>query len=251
VKGLRESRARGLKLRRPSKFVLAQQSQNRAMPSKNDLPYGDEVGRLENLVTAARRAGVDDPRLLDVMRRVPRADFVPLDKVLLAYHDVPVPIPHSQVTTQPSLSARMVQALRLAGHEHVLEVGTGYGYQTALLAQLASFVTSIERWPDLAGEARRNLAAQGIKNVNVVEGDGTEGVPAAAPYDAILVSAAFPQVPEALVGQLQVGGRLVQPIGPGGAELVTVFERNVAGLVARKVVCHARFVRLYGRHGYK
>jgi protein-L-isoaspartate(D-aspartate) O-methyltransferase len=138
---------------------------------------------------------VDDPRVLDAMRRVPRAAFVPPDQVHLAYHDVPVPISHSQVTTQPSLSARMIQALRLAEDEHVLEVGTGYGYQTALLAMLASFVTSIERWPDLAEQARRNLASQAIKNVHVVEGDGTEGVPTLAPYDAILVSAAFPQVP--------------------------------------------------------
>jgi protein-L-isoaspartate(D-aspartate) O-methyltransferase len=220
------------------------------VPRKNDPPDNDKVERSEKLVTAARRAGVDDPRLLDVMRQVPRAAFVPFDQVRLAYHDLPVPIPHSQVTTQPSLSARMIQALRLAGGEHVLEVGTGYGYQTALLGRLASFVTSIERWADLADQARRNLAAQGITNVHVVDGDGTEGVPAAAPYDAILVSAAFPQVPEALVGQLRVGGRLVQPIGPGGAEQVTVFERSAAGLVWREVVCQARFVRLYGRYGY-
>ena len=128
-------------------------------------------------MAAASRAGVDDLRVLDAMRRVPRAAFVPLDQVGLAYHDEPVRIPHDQVTTQPSLSARMVQALRLAGTEHVLEVGTGYGYQTALLAQLASFVTSIERWPDLAEMARRHLAAQEIKNVRVVDGDGTEGEP--------------------------------------------------------------------------
>ena len=221
------------------------------VPRKNDPPDSSEVEGLEELVAAARRAGVDDPRLLEVMRQVPRAAFVPLDQVRLAYHDVPVPIPHSQVTTQPSLSARMIQALRLAGGEHVLEVGTGYGYQTALLGRLASFVTSIERWADLADQARRNLAAQGIKNVHLVEGDGTEGVPATAPYDAILVSAAFPQVPQALAGQLRVGGRVVQPIGPGGAERVTVFERSAEGLVACEVVCHARFVRLYGRHGYR
>ena len=216
----------------------------------NDPPGGDQVGRLEQLVTAARRAGVADLRVLDAMRRVPRAAFVPLDQVELAYDDEPVPIPHRQVTTQPSLSARMLQALRLVEGEHVLEVGTGYGYQTALLAQLASFVTSIERWPDLAEQARRNLAAQNITNVRVVDGDGTEGLPSAAPYDAILVSAAFPHVPEPLVSQLRLGGRLVQPIGSGGAERVTVFECGADGLVSRDVVCHARFVRLFGRHGY-
>jgi protein-L-isoaspartate(D-aspartate) O-methyltransferase len=220
------------------------------VPSRSDLPSGDRVRRLEKLVTASRRAGVDDPRVLDAMRRVPRAVFVPLDQVELAYHDAPIPIPHGQVTTQPSLSAMMIEALRLGGDEHVLEVGTGYGYQTALLAQLASFVTSIERWPDLAEQARQNLAAQGIENVQVVEGDGTEGVPAAAPFDAILVSAAFPEVPRPLIDQLRIGGRLVQPIGRGGAERVTVFERRTEGLVSLEVVSHARFVRLYGRHGY-
>jgi protein-L-isoaspartate(D-aspartate) O-methyltransferase len=119
-----------------------------------------------------------------------------------------------------------------------------------LLARVASFVTSIERWPDLAEQARRNLAAQHIENVHIVDGDGTEGAPAAAPYDAVLVSAAFPQVPTPLADQLRLGGRVVQPIGPGGAERVTVFERTLEGLVPREAVCHARFVRLHGRHGY-
>jgi protein-L-isoaspartate(D-aspartate) O-methyltransferase len=206
---------------------------------------------MEKLVAAARRAGVDDLRVLDAMRMVSRAEFVPLDQVGLAYHDEPVRIPHRQVTTQPSLSARMVQALRLAGTEHVLEIGTGFGYQTALLASLASFVTSIERWPDLAETARRHLKAQEIMNVRVLDGDGTEGEPSEAPYDAILVSAAFPEVPEPLVSQLRIGGRLVQPIGSGGADRVTVFARSPDGLMSLDVVCHARFVRLYGRHGYE
>jgi protein-L-isoaspartate(D-aspartate) O-methyltransferase len=231
--------------------VVSRSRQNRAVLSRNDPTAGDQIGRPEKLVMAARRAGVDDPRVLDAMRRVPRAAFVAPDQVRLAYHDEPLPIPHGQVTTQPSLSAQMLQALRLAGTEHVLEVGTGYGYQTALLAQLASFVTSIERWPDLAEASRRHLAAQGVTNVLIVVGDGSGGVLAAAPYDAILVSAAFPQVPQPLVSQLRIGGRLVQPIGPGGAEQVTVFERHMEGLVSHGVVCYARFVRLYGRHGYE
>jgi protein-L-isoaspartate(D-aspartate) O-methyltransferase len=221
------------------------------VPPRNKLSSGDQIRNLEMLVTAARRAGVDDPRVLEAMRRVPRAAYVPLDQIGSAYRDEPVRIPHGQVTTQPSLAARMVQALRLTGTEHVLEVGTGHGYQTALLAHLASFVTSIDRWPDLAEMARRHLMAQGIRNVRVVEGDGTEGVPLGAPYDAILVSAAFPEVPEPLVNQLRIAGRLVQPIGRGGAERVTVFERSVDGLVSLEVVSHARFVRLYGRHGYE
>jgi protein-L-isoaspartate(D-aspartate) O-methyltransferase len=210
----------------------------------------DQIGPLETLVEAARRVGVDDQRVLDAMRRVPRAAFVPRDQVDSAYDDVPLPIPHSQVTTQPSLSARMIEALRLSGAEHVLEVGTGYGYQAALLAQLASVVTSIERWPDLAEQARRNLVAQHINNVKVVDGDGTEGFAATAPYDAIIVSAAFPHVPEPLVSQLRIGGRLVQPIGSGGADRVMAFQRSREGFESRGLVCHARFVRLYSRHGY-
>jgi protein-L-isoaspartate(D-aspartate) O-methyltransferase len=217
----------------------------------NDKPGAYQADQLEKLVAAARRAGVDDSRVLDAMRRVPRAAYVPLNEVGLAYRDEPVPIPHDQVTTQPSLSARMIQALRLTGTEKVLEIGTGYGYQTALLAQLASFVTSIERWPDMAQTARRHLAAQKITNVRVIEGDGTEGVPSGAPYDAILVSAAFPEVPQPLISQLRVRGRLVQPIGSGGAERVTVFERRAEDLMSLEVVSHARFVRLYGRHGYQ
>jgi protein-L-isoaspartate(D-aspartate) O-methyltransferase len=217
----------------------------------NNKPGAHQPAQLEKLVAAARRAGVEDSRVLDAMRSVPRAAFVPLSGVELAYRDEPVPIPHDQVTTQPSLSARMIQGLRLTGTEKVLEIGTGYGYQTALLARLASFVTSIERWPDLAETARRHLTGQRITNVRVIEGDGTEGVPSGAPYDAILVSAAFPEVPEPLISQLRVRGRLVQPIGSGGAELVTVFERRAEDLISLEVLSHARFVRLYGRHGYQ
>jgi protein-L-isoaspartate(D-aspartate) O-methyltransferase len=204
-----------------------------------------------DLVAAAQDAGVDDPRVLAVIRTIRRADFVPADHAGVAYRDQPVPIPHHQVTTQPSLSARMVQALALSGTERVLEVGTGYGYQTALLARLAAHVTSIERWPDLADAARRNLAAAGVDNVRVEVGDGTRGVPDGAPYDAVLVSAAFPQVPHPLVDQLRPGGRLVQPIGPGGEDIVTRFERTAHGLIERESLVPARFVRLYGRYGYR
>lgn len=202
------------------------------------------------LVAAARMVGVDDGRVLDAIRAVSRAGFVPHDYMNSANVDEPIPIPHGQVTTQPSLSARMIQGLGLTGTEHVLEIGTGYGYQTALLARLAAFVITIERWPDLAAQARHNLAAGGIHNVEVLDGDGTEGFPDRAPYDAVLVSAAYPEVPAPLVGQLRPGGRLVQPIGPGGAEEVILFERTPEGLVQRERLIPASFVRLYGRHGY-
>lgn len=166
-----------------------------------------------------------------------------------AYRGTPVPLPHWQVTTQPSLIAMMVSALGLTGDEQVLEAGTGYGWQTALLARLAAYVVSVERWPDLVDEARLRLAGQGVGYAEVVLGDGTLGMPARAPYDAVIVCAAFPRVPEPLVDQLRSGGRLVQPIGHGGQEHVQLCERRARGLVHRRMVTTARFVRLYGAHG--
>ncbi|WJY54185.1 protein-L-isoaspartate(D-aspartate) O-methyltransferase [Streptomyces chengbuensis] len=204
----------------------------------------------EDLVRAARAAGVRDERVLEALRRVPRDAFVPRAEAGSAYRDAPVPLPHGQVTTQPSLVALMVEALGLTGGERVLEIGTGYGFQTAVLARLAGEVVSVERLPDVAGRARRRLARAGIGNVSVSTGDGTLGVPERAPYDAVVVSAAFPEVPGPLVGQLRTGGRLVQPIGPGGREQVRQYERTPRGLVLRRTVVSARFVRLYGVHGY-
>lgn len=194
--------------------------------------------------------GVRDPRLLQALREVPRAGFVPADLAEQAYLDRPLPIPHGQVTTQPSLVARMVEALGLTGEERVLEVGTGYGFQTALLARLARSVWSVERWADIAEAARANLAAGGVDNAEVVVGDGSEGLPGHAPYDAILVSAAFTQVPLPLARQLAPGGRLVQPMGSGGNEDVVLFEHGPEGLEPRRWLTGARFVRLYGRHGF-
>ena len=211
--------------------------------------HGGETGP-EKLAAAAEAAGVADPRVLDAMRRTPRAEFVPAAYANRAYDDVPVPVPHDQVTTQPSLSAAMIAALRLAGTERVLEIGAGYGYQTALLARLAAQVVSIEIWPDLAAQARRNLAAQAITNVLVVAGDGTEGYPAGAPYDAVIVSAAFTKVPPPLAVQLRPGARLVQPIGPGGHEQVLVFQRQPQSLQPLTVLTSASFVPLYGKHGF-
>jgi protein-L-isoaspartate(D-aspartate) O-methyltransferase len=201
-------------------------------------------------VELVRAAGVRDERVLEAMASVPRAGFVPGEHAERAYRNEPIPIPHEQVTTQPSLMAAMLEALALQGGERVLEVGTGHGFQTALLARLAGRVFSMERLADLAETARDNLARQGAPNVEVLVGDGTAGLSEHAPFDAIVVSAAFTGVPGPLAVQLAEGGRLVQPLGPGGRESVTLFERRAGRLERRASVSPAHFVKLYGAHGF-
>jgi protein-L-isoaspartate(D-aspartate) O-methyltransferase len=203
---------------------------------------------VDALVEAGRAAGVRDERVLSAIAAVPRARFVPSAHVEHADLDAPIPIPHAQVTTQPSLVARMVEALSLTGDERVLEIGTGYGWQTALLAQLAREVFSIERFADIAETARGALA--GRENVVIVVGDGSEGLPEHAPFDSILVAAAYPSVPEPLAEQLAENGRLVQPLGPGGAENVVLFEKRGGALNPVRSLTGARFVRLRGRYGF-
>ena len=199
---------------------------------------------------AAERAGVRDPRLLAAIAEVPRTGFVPAEHAARAHVDTPVPIPHDQVTTQPSLVARMVDALALTGDATVLEVGTGYGWQTAILSLLAADVWSVERYADLAATARTNLGAHGVANAHVVVGDGTLGIPEHAPYDAVIVAAAFPEVPAALMEQLVEGGRIVQPIGRGGNEQVVLFTKREGAPVSVRVLTGARFVRLVGTYGF-
>jgi protein-L-isoaspartate(D-aspartate) O-methyltransferase len=206
-------------------------------------------GSPRDLVRALRDQGVRDERLLGAFAAVPRERFVPAEAAGQAYLDEPIRIPHGQVTTQPSLIARMVEALRLTGGERVLEVGTGFGFQTAILAALAGQVVSVERFADLAERARANLEGAGIHGVTVVVGDGTLGVPEHAPYQAIVVAGASPRVPAPLVEQLADGGRLVHPVGPGGHELVTAFRKRAGRLVAEARLTGAYFVPLVGAHG--
>ena len=201
-------------------------------------------------MAAARQAGVRDQRLLAAIAEVPRTGFVAAEHAARGQIDVPLPIPHDQVTTQPSLVARMVDALALTVDETVLEVGTGYGWQTALLARLAHEVWSVERFADLADAARANLAVHGVGNERVVVGDGTLGFAEHAPYDAIIVAGAFPEVPAPLVEQLVEDGRLVQPIGRGGHEHVVLFAKRGGAPVSVRVLTGARFVRLVGTYGF-
>lgn len=216
------------------------------------MPAGHPAGHHgspEGLVRVLRAGGIRDRRVLAAFGEVPRARFVPPAAAGQSYLDEPIRIPHGQVTTQPSLIARMVAALGLTGRERVLEVGTGLGFQTAILARLADEVISVERLPALAAQAQANLAAAGLGQVTVVVGDGTLGVPGHAPYQAIVVSAASPWVPAPLVEQLAPGGRLVHPVGPGGREQVTAFRKVAGQLVADARLTPAYFVPLVGAHG--
>ena len=194
--------------------------------------------------------GIRDERLIEAFRLIPREEFVPPEQRHRSCDDVPLPIPRGQVTTQPSLMARMVEALALDGSERVLEIGSGYGFQTAILATLARVVWSIERWPDLADAARSNLERRQIDSAHIVFGDGTHGLADEAPFDAIVVAAAFTHVPGALVEQLAPGGRLVQPIGPGGREDVVLFVKDGHGLRRVGMLTRAHFVRLVGERGF-
>jgi len=203
-----------------------------------------EDGFEHPLVRASRRAGVFDERVLSAMGTVRREDFVPPRDRFYAFEDEPITLPHGQVTTQPSLVAKMVDALGLQGHERVLEIGTGYGYQAAILSRLAKEVVTVERLWDFCEVARQNLARAGIHNVEVVLGDGSQGYPPRAPYDAIILGAAAPEVPQALVDQLAEGGTLVQPVGYGGDELVMAFRKEGGKLREPEVVTLAYFVPL-------
>lgn len=202
------------------------------------------------LVEAARRGGVRDEGVLDALGRVPRSHFVPRELLAESDLDIAIPIGYGQTTTQPSLVALMVEALEVRPTHTVLEVGTGTGYQAAVLSPLASRVYTVERVADLVLQARRNLEGEGIANVVVVAGDGTLGLAEHAPYDRIIVAAAFPAVPPPLVDQLAEGGRLVQPVGPGGRETVAAYEKIAGSLQRRQVLTRAAFVPLVGAYGF-
>ncbi len=212
----------------------------------------------EELVRS-RRAMVDeqlrgrdivDQRVLDVMERVPRELFVPEVERLRAYEDAALPLGSGQTISQPYMVARIVETLSLRGDERVLDVGTGSGYQAAVLAELAGTVVTIERIPELAESARANLAAAGYNRVEVRVGDGTLGVPERAPFDAIAVAAAAPDFPQTLYEQLVPRGRLVVPVGgPRGQRLELVVRSPEGPAVAHSVPC--RFVPLVGEEGYR
>jgi len=172
--------------------------------------------------------GISDPRVLDAMLRVPRHEFVPANYRAPAYEDHPLPIGDEQTISQPYIVALMLESLQLTKNDVVLEVGTGSGYVTALLAELAAQVFSVERHETLAANARCVLEALGYENTRVFAGDGSLGLPAYAPFDAILVSAAASDVPPALLKQLRDGGRLIIPVGSADSQQL-LFIRMVNG----------------------
>jgi protein-L-isoaspartate(D-aspartate) O-methyltransferase len=197
-----------------------------------------------------RRRGIRDERVLHAMARVPRHQFVASDLWNEAYSDHPLPIADGQTLSQPYIVAAMLEALQLTPAETVLEIGTGSGYQTAILAEIAGRVFSIERLPGLAYSAGERLIDLGNGNVTIVVGDGSLGLPEHAPYDAIVVSAAAPGIPPALLDQLKNGGRMVIPVGPSPAQELQLLRKQ-HGRITTTILDGCRFVPLIGAQGYR
>jgi protein-L-isoaspartate(D-aspartate) O-methyltransferase len=211
---------------------------------------GDSFGGYRTqLVELLREKGIRDLAVLRAVQKVPRHCFVPESVRHRAYEDSPLPISNGQTISQPLVQATYLQALKLTGYEKVLEIGTGSGYQTALLGVLASMVFSVERHRALAESAREVLEQVGIKNVTILVGDGTLGWGPFAPYDAILVSAASPEAPAPLLEQLADGGRLVVPLGDRENQVLTMITRE-GDDYRRENLGGVRFVPLVGQHGF-
>jgi protein-L-isoaspartate(D-aspartate) O-methyltransferase len=202
------------------------------------------------LVEDIRAKGIRDLAVLRAFERVPRHQFVPTGIRHRAYEDTPLPIGNGQTISQPYIHAHYLELLNLKGTEKVLEIGTGTGYQTALLAQLVPQVYSIERIAALSDQAKVNLEKLGFTNVSLCVGDGTLGWPAHAPYDAILVSAGSPSVPQPLLDQLATGGRLLIPEGDLETQHLMVYTRR-GERIDKREVAPVRFVPLIGSHGWE
>lgn len=192
---------------------------------------------------------ITDPRVLEAMRRVPRHKFVPAYMQSKAYEDGPLPIGNNQTISQPYIVALMTQVLEVKPSDIVLEVGTGSGYQTAILCELARFVYSLERYPPLAEGASQLLNELGYHNVEVYSGDGSQGLPDMAPFDAIIVTAAAPAIPGPLRAQMADGGRMVLPIGDQYQQYLQRVRRSGDAWTMEYLI-PVMFVPLYGRHGF-
>jgi protein-L-isoaspartate(D-aspartate) O-methyltransferase len=209
-----------------------------------------QAARQSMVEVQLKQRGIRDPRVLAAMAQVPRHQFISPAYHDIAYADHPAPIGEGQTISQPYMVALMLEGLELRPQDVVLEIGTGSGYQAALLAELAARVYTIERHASLAERARHMLSQLGYNNVTVVVGDGSQGLPQAAPFDSIVVAAAAPQVPPALFEQLREGGRMLIPVGsPELQELQLIRKMNGGPQVFRSEGC--RFVPLIGEHGFK
>jgi protein-L-isoaspartate(D-aspartate) O-methyltransferase len=202
------------------------------------------------LVERVREQGITAPRVLAAVESVPRHRFVPEPIRGRAYDDAALPIGYGQTISQPSLQALYMQVLEIGPDDRVLEVGAGSGYQTALLAELAGNVYAVERIPELTQRARDILDELGYRNIALVTKDGTVGWSKYSPYDAILVAAASPGVPDTLVDQLAPGGRLLIPIGDRNSQQLTLVRKNPDGTTERETVTACVFVPLIGRFGW-
>ena len=211
---------------------------------------GELRGARRRLVDSLRQKGISDLAVLRAIELTPRHAFVPTGGRHRAYEDAALPIGNGQTISQPSQHARYLEVLRLSGRERVLEIGTGSGYQTVLLSHLVEQVFSVERIPALLQAARDVIHRLAAKNISLLLGDGTVGWREYAPYDAILVSAAGPDVPAPLLEQLAVGGRLLVPVGSGEEQVLRMYKRTEAGIEANDLGA-VRFVPLVGRHGWQ
>ncbi len=205
--------------------------------------------RSEMVERQLRRRGIGDERVLAAMAAVPRERFLPERHRHRAYADSAVPIGEAQTISQPWIVAAICQALELEGAELVLEIGTGSGYSTCVLARLASRVVSVERHDALARSARQELDSLGVANAEVMVGDGSRGLPERAPFEAIAVHATAPAPPETLLGQRADGGRLVVPVALDSFDMLTLFRREGEGL-RREEIGPCRFVPLLGEEGF-
>ncbi len=217
------------------------------MSGGEELNYTKARERMVRQQITAR--GIRDERVLDAMRSVPRHLFVPVNSRHSAYHDGPLSIGQDQTISQPYIVALMTEALELKEYERVLEIGTGSGYQAAILSQLASRVYTIERIPELAARAQDVLRQLGYDNIKICVGDGTLGWPEHAPYDAIVVTAAPPNIPEPLTKQLAESGRLVAPVGGSWSQSL-VRIRKQGGRLQRQELTTVAFVPLIGEYGW-
>ncbi len=222
-------------------------------PADPETRRAAEVGALARRALVSRLVAaslVSDPRLVRALETVPRHLFVPKALASEAYSEHALPIGHGQTITQAGNVARLVELLSLTQEARVLEIGTGSGYQTAVLAQLCHHVFSLERIPELAAEARERLHALGVKNVSIKVFDGSYGWSDHAPYDGIVVAAAAPEVPDPLVAQLKAGGRLVLPVGSAARQRLLVVRRLPSGRTRTEDAGEVAFVPLVGRFGF-